>query len=350
MFKIFISKESLTDLFVNHAADRTEWLKVIQNQRKLFLMNEQIDIETDLANPNSMLFMYLTATGKTSDFFNPAPLSLSEIQSDHSKVLDNPCGCYLLDIDNIETESIQKDYGVICQSTRSYQECPLTIEEFSIYPEKDESGCSWNRFKNVCSNFPSNSLIINDRNLFKNSSHENLYGLENIENILNVLLPDNLNNNMWYHVGIIIGAEGSVPLIHMSSTYEKIVSELGRIKSRLNRSYKILISLLVVNHGDNEIWEKTHNRRIISNYYFITADHKIAAFCNGKSTITQAISLKPIFCKGLENGGDAPEKDHRNHLEGYRYIINHWNSETFKLASGLNPDAEIDKIQHRLLR
>ena len=350
MFKLFISKESLTDLCVNHVADRTEWLKVIQNQRKLFLMNEKTDIETDLANPNSMLYMYMTAYGKDSDFFDSAILSLSEIQSDHSRVLDNPCGCYLLDIDKSEAESIQNDYGVICQSTRNYQECPLTIQDVNIYPEERETGYGWDRFKIVSSKFPSNSLIINDRNLFKNNSRGNLYGLENIENVLNVMLPDNLNNGIWYHVGIIIGAEKTVPLIHISSTYEKIVNELDRIKSRLNRPYKILISLLVVNHGDDEIWKKTHNRRIVSNYYYITADYKIAAFCNGKSTITQSVSLIPIFCKGLENGGDAPEKSHRNDLAGYRYIVNHWDSETFKFASGPNPNAVIDNIQHRLLK
>ena len=346
MFKLFISKDSLTDLYVNHAASPTDWLKVIQKQRKLFLMNDESDIDADLSDANSMLSMFLIATGKSFDIFEPSSLSISDIHDDPARVLENPCGCYLLDIDKAEAESIQNNYGVICQSTSDYQDCPLVIEEFPISPEDGDSGYGWSRFGNVCSEIPSNALIINDRNLFANTIKGKLYGLENIEEVLNVMLPNSFDSNTEYHVGIIV-EEGNWKSPY---TYEQIIDELGRIKSRLNKPYKIIISFLAVSNGDSEIWSKTHNRRIISNYYYITADHKIAAFYNGKSTSSQVISLIPLFCKGMVDGADAPEKNHHNAIEGYRYIVEHWDARTFKFASGLNSNASIENINHRLLK
>ena len=346
MFKLFISKDSLTDLYVNHAASPTDWLKVIQKQRKLFLMNDESDINTDLSDANSMLSMFLIATGKSFDIFEPSSLSISDIHDDPARVLENPCGCYLLDIDKAEAESIQNNYGVICQSTSDYQDCPLVLEEFPISPEDGDTGYGWNRFSNVCPEIPSNALIINDRNLFANTIKGKLYGLENIEEVLNVMLPNSFDSNTEYHVGIIV-EEGNWKSPYI---YEQIIDELGRIKSRLNKPYKIIISFLAVSNGDSEIWSKTHNRRIISNYYYITADHKIAAFYNGKSTSSQVISLIPLFCKGMVDGADAPEKNHHNAIEGYRYIVEHWDARTFKFASGLNSNASIENINHRLLK
>ena len=164
------------------------------------------------------------------------------------------------------------------------------------------------------------------------------------------MLPTCLDINTDYHVAIIIGAENMRPNINASYTYEQVVEELGRIKSRLNKTYNIRISLLVVNEGNSDIWSKTHNRRIISNYYYVTADYKIAAFCNGKSTSSQSINLIPVFCKGMVDGADAPERSHRSAINGYKYIVDHWDSETFRFASGLNPNAPIENLNHRLLK
>lgn len=351
MFKLFISKDALTDLYFNHADAPTDWLKVIQKQRKVFLMDNQVDIDSDLTNPDSLLYKYLSATGKSFDILETSSLSKSDIQANHSKVLDNPCGCYLLDINKTEAETIQNEFGVICQSTSDYQDCPVALDNFSIYPEKDESGYGWDRFKDICSSFPSNALIINDRNLFKDKSGSDLIGLKNIEDILNALLPDAFGGE--YHVGIIIGSERGKPIIKVPYDFKKIVDELDRIKNRLGKPYAILISLIMLDSNDGISWEKTHNRRIISNYYFITIDYKTAAFYNGNSTITQSIDLNPLYCKGLSAGGDAPEKHHHNTIEDYRFIVNetYWSSNPYnKFASGLNDSASIVDINHRFLK
>ena len=314
-------------------------------------MNNQNDIDAELANSSSQLYMFLAAIGKSFDFVEASTISETDIQSDYSKVLENPCGCYLLDIDKAEAETIQKEYGVICQSTSDYQDCPLVHKEFPIYPEKGESGYGWNRFKKVCSEFPNNALIINDRNLFNDQTRGDLHGLKNIEDILDALLPDIFDAE--YHVGIIIGSEKGKPIIKAPYDFKIIIGELERIKNRLSKPYSIVISFLMLDSSDAISWEKTHNRRIISNYYYIEADHKIAAFYNGRSTITQSIQMNPLFCKGFSVGADAPEKDHRNSIEGYRFVVNetYWSANPYnKYASGLNDTVSIENLNHRLLK
>lgn len=349
MFELFISKDALTKLYFDRATSPNDWLKVIGKQRTLFLMNSQGEIDVDISDSNSLLSLYMRANGKNKDIFEPSPITLSEIQSKHERVLENPCGCYLLDIDKTEAETIQKDFGVICQSTKDYQACPLTFEEFPISPKKNDTGYSWNRFSVTCSMIPSNAIIINDRNLLHAKTGKDLHGLSNIEEILQTILPVTLAST--YHVGIIIGSESGKPIINSPHDYESIVTELERIKKRLNRPYTIIMSLLVVDNGDQTCWEKTHDRRIISNYYFFTADHKFAAFWNGKSTETQSINLIPDYCKGLVNGADAPVKDHQDKVDGYKYVISHWGSNpNNKYASGLNSKANIKNLQHRLLQ
>lgn len=350
MFKLFISKDSLTDLYVNHAASPTDWLKVIQKQRKLFLMNDESDIDADLSDANSMLSMFLIATGKSFDIFEPSSLSISDIHDNPARVLENPCGCYLLDIDKAEAESIQNNYGVICQSTSNYQDCPLVLEEFPISPSNGEKGYGWDRFKSFCSKIPSNSIIINDRNLFSNQSEHELHGLENVGEILKATLPDALNTA--YHVGIIFGSEKGKPNIGAPHNFVEIAKKLNSIKQELNRPYPIYFSLLMLNDQDGTNWEKTHNRRIISNYYLGIADLKIAAFWKGKSLCSQTINFVPLYCKGLNNGADAPEKDHFQTIEGYQFIVYNWYSDPKnRFASGLNTDtASIENINHRLLK
>lgn len=350
MFKLFISKESLTDLFIDHAEDRSEWLKVIQNQRKLFLMNKQIDIETDLANPNSMLFMYLTASGKTSDFLDPAPLSLSEIQSDHSRVLEHPCGVFLLDITENEANKIQDDYGEICRSTRNLNTCPLTSFNHRR-PDVGEKNYDWVQLFSPLSIVPSNSLILIDRNLFSNNSGDINLGIQNVRDILDALLP---HHKMLcdYHVAIIIGSENG--RINSKLSLEDLSKKLNITKSELGREYSIIMSLLVVDEGDKVVYAVTHNRRIITNYLICSVDNGLAAFRSGESRYEQNIYIDSLFSGDLTGKSDTPLKSHKQKIDKLKEeVLDYckWKANpNNRFASGMNISAQIEKLNHRLLK
>jgi hypothetical protein len=69
-------------------------------------------------------------------------------------------------------------------------------------------------------------------------------------------------------------------------------------------------------------YDLTHNRRIITDYFHITADYGLQAFnMMGKAEKEQLITTKGLYCEGLNDPSDLPEERHRVMLSNYARMM-----------------------------
>ena len=79
-------------------------------------------------------------------------------------------------------------------------------------------------------------------------------------------------------------------------TFDDIASQLEIVKQQLKRDYPITMEVLGIT-SDCPIYNKLHNRMIISNYYMVEASHKLAAFNKEIGTARQLLFLYHFYRK-----------------------------------------------------
>ena len=78
-------------------------------------------------------------------------------------------------------------------------------------------------------------------------------------------------------------------------------------------------------HGiDSPCYNITHNRRVLTNYFIITAEHMLKAFDGSRSISSQHITGNKLYNFGLEGYNDAPEKLHRDMIRDYKELISYY--------------------------
>jgi len=368
MFSIYIDKNALSKICKENAGknnvdEQSPWYRIIANQEKVYTnitdrladtnkyddeLNELENSEEPDANRLKELvtFRRLAALGKdeqttvmpcekvdinTIDPTSPASLKV---------VINDPCAVYLLDISPDAALKIQKEYGVICQSTQTdeLQDNPLlTGEGVNANPKEGNVNYGWLRILKKFKDVPSSALVINDRNLFTNdeiipkkdgSITEKTLGIQNVKEVLEQVVPKRFNGGK-YHIlissDITETGDTHVTFEYVKNKLEEIRTDLK--KARGNR-FDIDLELFVF-YSDSKHkkpngvgHEDTHNRRILSNYFIFTFEHKINAF-NGKvSLCTQSINGHKLFHTGLyEDGNDTGEKMHRDMIAEFSEFL-----------------------------
>ena len=228
--------------------------------------------------------------------------------SDHDRyrthpeeVLKNPSALHILDMTHTEALAIQKTYGVMCMSSDCPDISPLIdVNDIHISNERERLGRGWDSVLDSVEKLPSNALLLTDRYLFAFRSPDAGDGLSNIHDILNELLPQQFSGGD-YHVTVVFDDMSK----HKSYTFDEIATKLNRIKTQLHRDYPIMMEVLGVT-PDSSIYNKLHNRLIISNYYLVEAAHKLAAFNHDKGTARQTLLPMTLFTESSINGTSTP--------------------------------------------
>ena len=228
--------------------------------------------------------------------------------SDHERykthpeeVLKNPSALHILDMTHTEALAIQKTYGVMCMSSDCPDISPLIdVNDIHISNERERLGRGWDSVLDSVEKLPSNALLLTDRYLFAFRSPDAGDGLSNIHDILNELLPQQFSGGD-YHVTVVFDDMSK----HKSYTFDEIATKLNRIKTQLRRDYPIMMEVLGVT-PDSSIYNKLHNRLIISNYYLVEAGHKLAAFNHDKGTARQTLLPMTLFTESSINGTSTP--------------------------------------------
>ena len=217
------------------------------------------------------------------------------------EVLKKPSSLYILDVSPAEALGIQRSFGVMCLSGDNPNISPLIdINDVHISNEREKLGRGWDSVLDSVERLPSNALLLTDRYLFAFRSPDAGDGLSNIHDILNELLPQQFSGGD-YHVTVVFDDMSK----HKSYTFNEIATKLNRIKTQLRRDYPIMMEVLGIT-PDCSIYNKLHNRLIISNYYLVEAGHKLAAFNHDKGTARQILLPMTLFTESSINGTSTP--------------------------------------------
>lgn len=219
-------------------------------------------------------------------------------------VLKNPSALYILDITYAEALAIQRNYGVMCMSSECPDISPLIDVSDIHYPKEQEKlGRGWDTVLDSVEKLPSNALLLTDRYLFAFHYPNAGDGIANIKAILTELLPRQfLGGN--YHVTIIFDNMAKDEYY----TFNEIVRLLEEVKQQLNRDYPITMEVLGIT-PDSSIYNKLHDRMIISNYYLVEASHKLAAFNKDMGTVHQMLIPMTLFTVSSLYGKSTPPLD-----------------------------------------
>lgn len=219
-------------------------------------------------------------------------------------VLKNPSALYILDITHSEALAIQRTYGVMCLSSNCPDISPLIdINDIHYSHENVKLGRGWDTVLDSVENLRSNALLLTDRYLFAFRRPDAGDGIANIKDILSELLPKQFQGGN-YHVTIIFDNMSK----DASYTFTDIATQLEEVKQNLGRDYSITMELLGITKTCS-LYNKLHNRMIISNYYVVEAAHKLAAFNKDVATARQLLLPMALFTESSLEGKSTPPLD-----------------------------------------
>ncbi len=340
MFHIYIDTDALADIYMNEKdkeeCSQNAWYKIFKKQSciyvntvgkikddysdEIFLMESQDDCD-----PKSLRDLYKLQQladfqqGYNVDLKKSVLVNMDDIERNPSIVHNDPCAIYLLKIDKEKADKIQKDFGVICQSIDSLDDSVLTQGFIDVSPRYGDKGYGWNQVLKMLQKYPSNSIIINDRNLFSNetldsSSGEpgNKLGIENLYEILDAIIPRRFCGE--YHVFISFDTSS----LNSNVSVDYICGKIQALKQRLNRRNNIVFEILALHGKNSPCYNITHNRRILTNYFILTAEHMLKAFDGSISVSSQHITGNKLYNCGLCDCNDAPEKLHRDMIRDFK--------------------------------
>lgn len=282
--------------------------------------------------------------------FHVANELVAQLLEDPERFSQDPFAVYILAISSADAKRIREQYGVLCFSDSTTLRLPPLRFQKNTFCEKDKVGKSWASFLRELSEIPLNTLAINDRYLLPSKENELECSMQNLEDIFAALLPS-VDGRSPVHVFIYFDAvdkDWSLDFLHENSEetqfpdlqrlFQHSVKEEFQKKSRaiydMVRSFAMnrypvhtyCVSYfrgLDKNKKDGSLfmktyvpgYERTHNRRILTDYIQISADYGLVAFSlSGQVLKTQALNAKGLFCEGLNDKSDIPEERHRMEL------------------------------------
>lgn len=320
------------------------WRKIIESSRGIYVYKDK-PIEQEEV-------VLLSQSGKIS-----VDESIKDFPSATLFEKYPECAFIMDGIDQNTATLIQSRYGVICQPVNDLDSGILThIDPDHFELLSNDRGYGWKR---ICEGLttpriPSNCLIINDRNIFANDypAQDKTPGLDNLEKILDSLLPLTFSeglsgdNVVPYHV--LVNCELST----LHDGYNTFATRINKIKRQLNRPYPIVIEFIALKR-DNDFFNETHNRRIYSNYFTISCDHKLAAFSGNTSRCSQSLDVLKLFSKIEKVKSDQPVKGHDSFINKMRESVKYWMDysriESYCFSQNGDSRPVIHNIKNRLI-
>lgn len=293
MLEVFIPYNTLETAIL----DETELLDILSNLDAPQRGIQVYDMPENWIDDENPVYVYSQELGVD---FNDCAEYIKSVISDNEKILEHPCGFFILEESSDMTAQIQSDYGVICQSASQVDTSILSCK--SPNPAKtffcDEYGSWHDVFSQMPQDMPSNCFVIVDRYIFVQDDYLN-ESLQNILNLLNSALPQKFNGT--YQVAVI--TESNKNNSYDGVSFDTLIQLFEQyIKPHLNRPYNIEFEIIAA-RPNTEFTKIAHNRRAFSNYYYMESDHGFVAFTSAnKVTFEQKLQNLGLFAdKGNSN-------------------------------------------------
>ena len=269
MFTIYSDKDIFENIISSPDA-YPNWNKIINNYSDICLDINLLDLDLELNNPESILFLFLQSNAREIDLI-PIDSYFKSIYANPNTIIDNPTSAYFLNLNIIEAKQLQEDTGVIINCLDVIDDDILSKGVNFDWLADETINNNWINILNLFNNFPSNSLIINDRNLFTNEEGSSNIGVDNILRILNNLLPHNLKTD--YHILILTEQKADA----RNKIKCELLADILNKGIRNLRNYNFQIEIVYYFSGTN-FFKNTHNRRIYSNYKYGKCENSLASF------------------------------------------------------------------------
>lgn len=322
MFTLYTTEKKLVELY---STIGNPWQQVIFKSAIAVVSNTVPASESDNKNKNQILRL-LHQQQKLRYDRN----YIDSIPCNPEKVLTSGSSVFILDIPSIDAKKISDQYGVLCYSCSDPIENPLLTPGWTIDTGDSSIKQEWS---SVISNtgVPSNYLILADRYLIaseKNKSDKTLNesiqdSYNNIFEILDSVLPKEFSSGV-YQVSIICDATtiNDKDKDDELLSFKDIAEQIWKIKKKLKRQYSFSIELISID-SNNCAYSETHDRKILSNYFIVSATHKLKAFRDGKSLTNQVLSFKYLFSEGLgpNSRSTIPETSHSQTAKNIKWAL-----------------------------
>ena len=311
MFKVFIAEKILRNIIQAESQrpnnSRSNLFKILKMTKNLYVAMDT----PDLAWIKQLKDGYgLSADTTRTDY-------IKKIPTKPESVLKNPSSLFILDVPLAEAKKIEVEYGVMCRSGVDTNISTL----IDIYDEhttdrNEPLGRGWDTVLDSVESLPSNALILTDRYLFKTTNANYGNGFDNVRSILTELLPRELNTT--YQITVVFDKDSIDPLYN----FQTIAKRLNDIKDEFKRPYPITMEVLGIT-GKNESYFNLHNRRIVSNYFVVKMDYRLAAFNRTVGTVDQTITPQVLFTEdSLNRHSTAPLKTMQQIISTLRKFSN----------------------------
>lgn len=290
------NSKTLEKLFI----DSHEWNTVIKNLNHVRVEEKREELELkDFADPRSV-WPIIEEAGINVHYDCPV---VEQLVSGQNVVSSYPRDLFVAQIEEDSANKMARRNGVVVVSANnpSLEQIKRPVLPFDVI---QGTKVSWNDIF-MCikesPRIPLNSLVLIDRYLFVNHDDYNCNtNKKNIIKILTEALPINYSDR--FDVLIITSDEN----LHTGTraSFDDIIMELTETCKEL-RDYDINLEVLVLindifnrGKGDKRIWDESHDRRIITNYYRIVATKGFVAFGGAKTDEvlrTQTITVDCAF-------------------------------------------------------
>lgn len=273
MFRIYSDKD-IFDSIISSPDDYPNWNKIIKDHSVICLDINQADLDTEIATPDTFIFLFLQANARNIDII-PLDNYFQTIYANLETVVENPSAAYFLNLPEVDAKNLQEDTGIIINCDKKIDD-DILLKGVNLDWLADEViNNNWNHILNTFNDFPSNSLILNDRNLFTNDErvlgkYQNI-GIDNLLRILDCLLPHNLKTE--YHV-LIQSEQKDDP---KNKAKCDMIANILNTEIKKMRNYNFSFEI-VFYYGGTDFFKHTHNRRIYSNYKYGKCENSLASF------------------------------------------------------------------------
>lgn len=306
MFTIYSDK----DIFENIISSPNvypNWNKIINNHSAVCLDINSIDLDLELNNPDSILFLFIQSNAREIDIM-PSDNYFKTIYIKPETVIEKPRSVFFLNIDADKAMNLQIENGIIVQSKYNIDDKALLGSFYKDLPKN--TVCESNTVKGWKSliNFnlpPSNSLIISDNYLFSNEVDRIIVGETNTVNLVDALLPSTLKID--FHI-LIVAEDNKKSDVWCEKLKDRISTQIKSL-----RQYNIIVEFL---------FSKTiHKRALMSNYLYGSSDKGFSVFSTRDNKTTRDdndFRLDRVFNNLNSFGGDVEFTSKENALKGIK--------------------------------
>ena len=196
---------------------------------------------------------------------------LRQVEQNPNLLIQYPKDLFVLELPSATTNAYSLDCGVAVFAEDSHSPVSISKNSRTIDFTKGNED-SWKRcFYKVKKDpqTPVNSMILIDRYLFRDFRQ----GIANLKLILSEILPDRIKGRFDVLLLFSDGKECLDQRVHDMTWFARLLwNECKNL-----RRYDINLEILIINDENRVLWDSTHDRRIITNYYRVIASHGFSA-------------------------------------------------------------------------